>query len=286
MNKIKRFFQLLGMLLGILLLMQSPVLEAPAQGQEPEGPGIDCRAAAGLYMTAITRNDLLLLANGGVVSGKVLAAAFPFQPTSGSAVELKRKDLLVITFGQTPKEPDRVLKAAGELLSGQLQLNSVEVKLFSGEQVTLPRSQIDAIVFQADEPLLIFRGPFGSALRSRLLQSLTKTDLVAIRGEASGQGLGGGVEALLSASLLDKEFPFVEASGQRRSIPKEQTAVLTISDQPGSDLALLKTGGVLRGTLEIDTLRLQPAYSSQESQLSKGQIKLIIFQMLPAQCMP
>ncbi len=287
MKSRERFFRKLGnCALLFLFLVTSALIWDTSAGYQSQGSLIlNCHVTTDFFLGALTESDMVLLINGGVVSGALMEEMFPFE-MQGNLSSFKRDDVIFILVGQGANESDRLLKGSGELLSGRLRLDRIRMKTVTGEQIALEKAQLRATVLQLrpdtekeskdtenDKARKIFQGPVGSALFSLMLQSPTQGDLVVM----TDRGL------MLSVAILEETFVF-QPQGQARvvNVKKDDIAALFIG--PPLDWVILKTGNVLQGTLQATAFRGQPAYSSKQVQLSRTQVKVIIFQMLPAQC--
>lgn len=287
MEKSKRLLRSGGMIVGALLfiLAGAPGVKVPAQSQSSEPLSINCRNATDSFLIALTKFDMILFANGGVTSATVIEETFPFQSDAASP-KFSQGEITFIILGQSLEEPDRLLKASNKmLLNGHLRMERFRIQTATGENFTLERAQVRAIVFQAhgdagEKPVntvseaafKIFEGPVGSALLSSLLQSLTRANLFVYR-----------EDALLSGVVREEVFRF-ELQGQISLLKRDDLYQLIIGMERNNDWAILKTGDVLEGKLQLDVLNMQPVYSAQDAQVGRVHVKRVIFQMLPAQC--
>ncbi len=159
---------------------------------------------------SLQAGDLVLLQNGGLLSGTVQQQEF----TIGSKI-IPRDKILLITWpagGAAGSGPAQVYLKDGTQVQGVLQTSSITEELPTGEELSLPIPQLRGIIFKVELPspseegtppsqeqlrraqstlFPLFSGLQGSALLQAILEGLQKFDLLVF---PNGQVLSGSIE--------------------------------------------------------------------------------------------
>lgn len=256
-------------------------------GWAQQGQGvIGSQHAVLIVAQAVTRFDMLLLANSGAVSGMILNEAFTIVPEGGSSQTLTREEVDTLDLAARGRLLDRIILKSGEILQGHLQLEAFRVKLATDGEVSLPRDQVEGAILQIpmedqceeeicpqpDPQMMVelLRRLIDNPLMAELVNSLTKYDWIWL---ANG--------GLLSGNISDEKMSFLTEEGGRQTFQKDELSVIVFSRRAEVTLVVLKQAGefVMVGALE-DKIHLNPSYQLGSTiALSQDQIRAVLFRV-------
>lgn len=208
---------------------------------------------------SLQAGDLVLLQNGGLLSGTVQQEEFTIDDRT-----ISKDKILLIAWGvasATEMEGEsptaQVYLKDGTQLQGVLQVSSIAETLPTGEELSLPISQLRALIFKVEVGLPespapsqeareqvrqalfpLFSGLQGSALFQAILEGLQKFDLLVF---SNGQ--------VLSGSIENKTFTLVSSIFGSHTLAVTDLAQI-IFDDP--DMVVLRIGDQVSGTVTPD----------------------------------
>lgn len=213
---------------------------------------------------SLQAGDLVLLQNGGLVSGTVQQQEFTIDDRS-----ISKDKILLIAWGvasATEMEGEsptaQVYLKDGTQVQGVLQTSSITEKLPMGEELSLPIPQLRGIIFKIELPappspsqegtppsqdqlrraqstlFPLFSGLQGSALLQAILEGLQKFDLLVF---PDGQ--------VLSGSIENKTFTLESPIFGSHNLAVTDLAQI-IFDDP--DMVVLRIGDRVSGTVTPD----------------------------------
>ncbi|MGQ9477250.1 MAG: hypothetical protein ACUVRH_02010 [Candidatus Bipolaricaulia bacterium] len=276
---------LFGVLSGGLLLGQTEAATAQPFVVGPRGPLME-------LFRSLQAGDLVLLQNGGLVSGTVQQQEF----TIGSKIITRDKILLIAwpAGGAAGPGPAQVYLKDGSQVQGVLQTSSITEKLPTGEELSLPITQLRGIIFKIELPATpspgqegtppsqeqlrraqstlfpLFSGLQGSALLQAILEGLQKFDLLIF---PNGQ--------VLSGSIENKTFTLVSSIFGSHTLAVADLAQI-IFDDP--DVVVLRIGDRVSGSVTPDgdgRIRATLAATGSAVSLAKTELGGLTFK-LPA----
>lgn len=253
----------------------------------PRGPFMELFRSLGA-------GDLVLLQNGGLVSGTVQQQEFTIgnQPISRDKILLIAWGVASATTSERPTA--QVYLKDGTQVQGVLQESGITETLPTGEQVSLPITQLRGIIFKVELPepsappapgeagtalsqeqvrraqgtlFPLFSGLQGSALFQAILEGLQKFDLLVF---PNGQ--------VLSGSIENKTFTLVSSIFGSHTLAVTDLSQI-IFDDP--DRVVLRIGDQVSGTVTPDgdgRIRATLASGSSVS-LAKGDLGGITFKL-------
>ncbi|HED03839.1 MAG TPA: hypothetical protein ENI60_03620 [Candidatus Fraserbacteria bacterium] len=274
-----------GLLLGALLL--AGVTNLTAQAQQDPHPSSGARQLIRSFFIAMTAGDLVLLKDGGAISGTVQDDQFKVELSSGGAKVLKRSEIALISFGG---KTDQLVLTSGDLLSGTIQAKSLSIVAPNGDSLTLPQSAIATMIFKLDLPtkghrpanpralFKLFRSLRSQNIFLRFARSLTSFDLAVFPNRE-----------LWSGKVTNQQFVFHSALFGTLTFKTTDVAAIELASDPksGSDFITLKSGDRLSGALDAKSaIEFQPVGLSAQAQsasltLKRGEVTQVVFR-LPA----
>jgi len=292
-----------GLLLSALFLSGLAVLPAWAQQSSPPAGGAPgARQSLESFFRALAAADLVLLSNGGALSGTVQGDQFTVNESSGPQT-LARADIALMSFGS---QTDNVVLTSGDLVSGSVQIDSLTIALPTGAQVSLPKAQIAATVFKITPPtpgqgqnsttpqqretfFKLFRSLQSQNLFALFAKSLTSYDLAVFPG--SQQQSRFPTNPVMSGKVVNQQFVFNSTLFGTLTVKASDVASLQLAAagaNPGSDFITMKTGDRISGTLDdSNPIQFQPvALTDAQGQsvtltFKHGDVSEIVFR-LPA----
>ncbi len=212
---------------------------------------------------------------------------------------VKRTDLTGFSLGE---DGDRVFFKTGEIVSGELSLQSARLRLDSGQTIEVARAKVGSIGMRkgsVDFPQrtdeLLPRGSVFTIGEERWLGKLEQTTLtlqtsvgsvVLAADSVQGLELGQGAEPLdrvvlrngdaLRGILVEQELSVKLALGPRVTVTKAQITRVALSPEgeagiaiaPENQRVLLKTGDVVSGSLAGEKLKLRTSYATIDLDLT------------------
>lgn len=272
--------------LGLLLLLAGwPGGEISQALQRQEGWILKPQHAILLVARALDQSDMLLLASGGIISGRVQNEEFPLELEDGSIRHLTRSEIDTLDLGFAERPLDRVVLQSGETLQGDLRVENFQIKPPLGGNLLaapgsfpeeLPKAALRGIILRVPQGGRTLGGPVPKAgmvnpiirrllvnpLIDILIVSLTRYDWLMLR--------DGG---LLSGSVLDETLPFRSITGQLNPLAREALSLVLFNWPPGQDMAVLRATGVwILGTVELSRLQVRLAPPLGDVELPKAQL--------------
>jgi hypothetical protein len=260
----------IGLLLGALLLSGLAGLSAQAQQQQnPQqnagAPG--ARQAIESFFRALSAGDLVLLKDGGALSGTVQGDQFVVNLSSGQSQTLKYSDIALMSFGD---KTDQVVLMDGSQVSGSVQIDKLSTQLPTGAQMTVAKSNIAMMIFKLPLPTEGQQGQQGSSTTPQQRQNLFKL----FRG-LQAQGIFGLFaksltsfdlavfpnQELVSGAIVNQQFVFNSALFGKLTFKASDVAEIDLAASGSSnpDFITLKTGDKLSGTLDAQSaIQFQP----------------------------
>jgi hypothetical protein len=241
--------------------------------------------------------DVIELRVGDKLLGDVLEEEWKLKTRFGE-LPVKRVDLTGVNLGD---DGDRVFFRTGEIVSGELSLDTVKVRLDSGQTLDLARSKVATIGarkstdFPQRTEELLARGSVFQLGEERWLGKLdlptltlqTALGAIVLGPDAvSNLEVGQGAEPLdrvtlrngdlLRGILVEDELPVKLALGPRVTVTKAQISRVAFANEseanvplaPENQRLLLKTGDVVSGTLPGDKLKIKTSYATIELDLT------------------
>lgn len=254
-------------------------------GQEQEqGVTLGPQDAVILLAYAVTCSDVLLLANDGIITGAIQDEAFTLALEEGGGSRTFSREEIDTILLATPgngRLKDRIILRSGEIFQGELlQVETFQVELDTGEDIALPKAQLQGAVLATTEEACGGEGPMplgdgkleetierliNNSLTPGLVNSLSKYDWVLL----SNQGI-------LSGSVCDEQFN-LEMEGQAVQLAKEELIGILLGR---IDLVVLKKGPWLEGDLSKSELCLVPVYQQDQTQLAHETLRGVIFKAI------
>jgi len=278
----------LAVALVIAILLSAGATDLTTQAQQSGDSAFGARQLLNSFFVALTTGDLVLLQNGGALSGTIQSDQLPVTLSSGKSEMLKRGDVALVSFGQ---KSDQFVLTSGELVSGALQMDDISISLLNGTSITLPKSSLTMISFKMSLPsghlspgnhklmFQIFRGLGSQNIFASFAKSLTSFDLAVFPDKE-----------LWSGKIVNQQFVFHSELFGTLTFDASAVAAIELAASPdaGSDLITLKSGDRLSGTLDAkSTIQFQPLGLTDQAgqQLSltfqRGQLAEAVFR-LPA----
>ncbi len=242
--------------------------------------------------------DQVDLRVGDKLLGDVLDESWKLKTRFGE-LAVKHADVTGLTLNE---DGDRVFFKTGEVVSGQLSLETLHVRLDSGQTLEIARSKLASVGMKkasVDFPQrteeLLARGSVFTLGDERWLGKLDATSLtletaigaVTLNPEAiQNLEIGQGAEPLdrvtlrngdlLRGILVEQELSLKLALGPRITVTKAQftRAVLAPEGDAGIPIApenqrlLLRTGDVISGAIPADKLSIKTSYATIELDLT------------------
>lgn len=242
----------LGLLAGAVLL--GSVGDLYAQQGGPPG----ARGLLRSFFQAMGTADLVLLKNGGAISGTIQGDAFNIALDSDQARTLARDEIASIIFGET----DQLVLSSGDTLSGVLEIDSLSLISSEGSELAIPKAEILMTIFKLDLPtpgqgrgpspalFRVFRGLQAQNIFGLFAQSLSAFDMAVFPDRQ-----------LWSGTILNEEFVFQSNSfGTLTFAAGDLSSIELAAEEDQSDFISLKTGDRLSGMLAADSMiQFQPA---------------------------
>lgn len=275
--------------------------QPPGIGGEGERPGTPgSMQSMQVFFRAMFSGDLLLLKDGGALSGTLAGDEFQLTPESGEAATYARDQIAMISLGESA---DQVVLTSGETVSGQFGNGRLTIALPNGTDATINRDQLSTIVLQLTPPGRPGPPEAGSEPEPPspeerqaffgIMRSLQSQNLFAVFAKAmttydtvlfsNGQ--------VLSGQIANASFTFDSPTFGTFTMPKENVSQIELAesaDDANGDAITLKTGDRVTGTLAADSLpQFQPASivsadgQTSPTTLERGQVNRVIFR-LPA----
>lgn len=273
-------------MLGSLLF--SGVIGSVVQAQPPGGGGGPPAGAFALFRSffnAIGAGDLIFLENGGAISGSVLTDEFTIAMTDSEETQTySDTDLVMMTIGD---ESDQLILSSGDIITGTIQLENLNLTSPAGSEVTLEKSEITTMIFQADFSNQQNRGGFFRVLRGLRAQNifslftlaLTTFDLAVFPDST-----------VWSGKILNDEFVFNSNLFGTLTLSSNDVSSIELSADPeeGDDFITFSVGDRVSGRLDEESvIQFQPlglvdGEGEQVTQsFERGEISLFSFR-LPA----
>lgn len=265
------------MLVGLVL---AGLLGGVFVGQAQQGQLIGAEHAIVIVARAATQFDILLLANRGIVSGTILNETFTISLEGGPTRTVAKEEIATLDLKGNGRLQDRIILRSqkglhGEMLQGDLQVKDFQLRLASGEEITLPRAQVQGAIMQFPveglpipdprEPgpmVKVFKYLLGSPLTPEVVNSLTKYDWLWLNNDG-----------LLSGSSTNKVFRFQGGN----QFQKKELSVILFARQ--NALVVLKTGEfVMVGALE-GMIHLDPTWQGPTVALPSDIVRVVIFRV-------
>ena len=301
MNSVFRTFTL-GLVLAAMVFggasSQLASAQPPGLGGEGERPGTPgSRQSMDVFFRAMFSGDLLLLKDGGALSGTLAGDEFRMTPDTGETTTYARDQIAMVSLGDTS---DQVVLTNGETVSGQFGDATLTVTLPSGTEASIQRGQLAAMILQLNPPgqpgqgpdqgqpsqqerqafFQIMRGLQSQNLFAVFAKALTTYDTVLFN---NGQ--------IMSGQITNESFTFDSPTFGTFTMPKDNVSQIELAesaDEANGDAITLKTGDRVTGTLAENSLpQFEPAsIVSEDGQpsattLERGQIDRVVFR-LPA----
>ena len=277
-----------GLLLGVFLLAGVTDLTSQAQQNPPPSSGAPgARQLIRSFFFAMGSADLVLLKDGGAISGAIQNDQLQITLSSGGSKLLKRGDIALISFGE---KTDQLVLTNGDLLSGKVQAASLQLTTPNGAALDLPTPTIATMVFKLDLPTAghrpanpralfkLFRSLQSQNIFGLFAKSLTSFDLAVFPNRE-----------LWSGKVTNKQFVFNTTLFGTLTFKAADVAAIELASDPksGSDFITLKSGDRLSGALdEKSAIQFQPVGFTAQAQsasltLKRGEVTQVVFR-LPA----
>jgi len=291
----------LGLLLGVLFLSGLTNLSAEAQQAGPPGGAPGARSLLESFFETLTAGDLVLLKQGGALSGAVQGDQFQIVPdagpTSGQPQAVDRSKLAFMSFGD---KSDELILTSGDILTGTVQLDSLAMTLpvQTQSQVAIPKAQIAATFFKINLPsrgpgngppeggppnqqlFQLFRSLRTQNLQTLFAKTLTSYDLAIFPNRQ-----------LLSGKIVNQQFVFHSTIFGTLTVKASDLASIQLAPAGSTsvtDFLIFKTGDRISGTLDDQSaVQFQPvALTDAQGQqltitLQRGNVNQVVFH-LPA----
>ncbi len=274
----------IALLLGVLFLGSFSNLLA----QAPQGPpSTGARELLQSFSRAMTVSDLVLLKDGGALSGTVHGDQFSITLSSGQTETLSRSNIAFMSFGD---KTDNLVLLSGDLLSGLVQIDNFSITLPIANGATIPKTQIATIIFKFN----LSGGGQGAPNRQlfRVLQGLQSQNIFALFAKSlTSYDLAiFPNQQLLSGTLVNQQIVFNSALFGKLTFKASDVAEIDLAP-PGSssvDFITLKTNDRISGALDDQSpVRFQPvAVTDAQGQkvtltFKRGDVSKVAFR-LPA----
>lgn len=249
-------------------------------GQAQQGQVIGSEHAILIVAKAVTKFDIMVLANSCVASATILNETFTIALEGGATRTVAKQEIATLDLKGNGRLQDRIILKAGnrcygEVLQGDLQSDAFQLRLASGEEITLPKTQVRGAIMQflieglppapgeAGPMVEVFKCLLDSPLTPEAVNSLTKYDWIWLNNEG-----------LLSGVVIDEQFIFQEEG----PFPKDELSVI-IFGGAGLVIAVDKQGKYIIGDLEASEINFKPCYQDSIMTLATDQIHTIIFRV-------
>jgi len=219
--------------------------------------------------------DTLLLENDGLLNGTLQNETLSMTLENGAgtrAFDREDIDTLELATEGNGLVQDRVTLLSQEVFQGKLQTTDFQIQLASGGDITLPRAQVQGILFVSpaggncsgglvqfpsqEEIRALFQRLINNPLTPLLVGSLSKYDWVLL----SNRGI-------VSGSICDEQFTMNLEGEEITFSPQEVSAILFAR---AIDSIWLKTGDFLEGKLSGSDVCLSPTYQQANATLGRG----------------
>jgi hypothetical protein len=240
-----------GLIVVGLLLTGWGDLNAQKADDNKANPG--AKQLLGLFIGTLKVADLMLLNDGGAISGTLIGEEFAVTLAgSGETVNYERSDVASISFGEST---DSILLTQGDLILGIVEAESFSLMTRDGSEVIVAKNDLALTAFQfgaisKSTFSKIFDGLQAQNIYGLFAQTLSTYDLVMYR---DGR--------IWSGYLLNNTFTFhTKSFGTITLSDKDMSGIkLTTDTTIGQDYVTLKTGDVVDGQLDDASLpRFEP----------------------------
>lgn len=142
------------MVLALALVAVTAGAQPP--GPHPEGAARGGRFFFGFVLGALQRADLIVLTNGGQLSGTLSEPALTVSSQFGTEdfprEELSSLVLDTVFRSGAPSRNDQIFLKSGDRLVGRVEAEAFQIVVPGGETIALPRERVAAIFFKVDLP--------------------------------------------------------------------------------------------------------------------------------------